>query len=80
VDGSAQLITHGNSARQPQDELCAGSAGARERHTTARQSECAAFDGALDVASPLWHRRSQYARELDGCRFAIDVHAAVRGE
>jgi len=34
-------------------------------------------------ADPSWvtaNRRSQYARELDGCRFAIDVHATVRGE
>ena len=32
---------------------------------------------------PSWvtaNRRSQYARELDGCRFAFDVHATVRGE
>lgn len=26
------------------------------------------------------NRRSQYARELDGCRFALDVLATVRGE
>ena len=32
---------------------------------------------------PSWitaNRRSQYARELDGCRFALDVYAKVRGE
>jgi hypothetical protein len=30
---------------------------------------------------PRWissHRRPQYARELDGCRFALDVHSAVQ--
>jgi hypothetical protein len=33
-------------------------------------------------ADPSWitaNRRPQYARELDGCRFALDVHGAVHG-